>query len=87
MFLTRGFIFSDEDVRNWEAKLTPTLAGSLRRRPKAGSARSWYVDETHIRMPGGWRYLCRAIDRDGTLVDVMLSEHSQLAPEAMEEQS
>ena len=32
MFLTRGFIFSYEAVRDWEAKLTPTLAENLRRR-------------------------------------------------------
>jgi putative transposase len=28
---------------------------------------------------GQWRYLYRAIDRDGALVDVMLSEHRDLA--------
>ena len=32
MFLTRGFTFSYEAVRDWEAKLTPTLAENLRRR-------------------------------------------------------
>ena len=32
MFLTRGFIFSYEAVRHWEAKPTPTLAEHLRRR-------------------------------------------------------
>jgi transposase-like protein len=41
--------------------------------------RSWYVDETYIRVRGQWRYLYRAIDRDGALVDVMLSEHRDLA--------
>ena len=30
-------------------------------------------------MRGRWRYLYRAIDRDGALVDVMLSEHRDLA--------
>jgi putative transposase len=29
MFLTRGFIFSYEAARDWEAKLTPTLAEKL----------------------------------------------------------
>jgi transposase-like protein len=28
---------------------------------------------------GGWRYLYRAIDRAGALVDVILSEHRDLA--------
>jgi transposase-like protein len=79
MFLVRGFVFSHEAVRDWEAKLTPALAEDLRRRRKGNVGRSWYVDETYIRVHGRWQYLYRAIDRDGTLVDVMLSEHRDLA--------
>ena len=78
MFLTRGFIFTYEAVREWEAKLTPALAENLRRRRKGRVGRSWYIDETYIRVRGHWRYLYRAIDRDGALVDVMLSEHRDL---------
>jgi putative transposase len=48
MFLTRGFISSYEAVRDWEAKLTPALAESLRRKRKGRVGRSWYVDETYI---------------------------------------
>ena len=79
MFLTRGFIFSYEAVRDWEAKLTPALAENLRRRRKGRVGPSWYMDETYLRVWGRWRYLYRAIDRDGALVDVMLSEHRDLA--------
>src|ERR1700735_3588890 len=79
MFLTRGFIFSYEAVRDWEAKLTPALAEHLRRRHKGRIGPSWYIDETYIRVRGRWRYLYRAIDRDGALVDVMRSEHRDLA--------
>jgi putative transposase len=66
-------------VRDWEAKLTPALAEDLRRRRTGKVGRSWYVDETYIRVHGDWKYLYRAIDRDGALVDVMLSEHRNLA--------
>src|SRR6201993_2916503 len=79
MFLIRGLVFSYEAVRDWEAKLTPALAENLRRRRKGKVGRSWYVDETYIRVRGGWQYLYRAIDRAGALVDVMLSEHRDLA--------
>jgi putative transposase len=37
MFLIRGIEFSYEAVRDWEAKLTPSLIDSLRRRRKVGS--------------------------------------------------
>src|SRR6201986_215112 len=79
MFLIRGLVFSYEAVRDWEAKLTPALGENLRRRRKGKVGRSWYVDETYIRVRGGWRYLYRAIDRSGALVDVMLSEHRDMA--------
>ena len=35
--------------------------------------RRWYADETYIKVKGKWCYLYRAIDRDGNLVDSMLS--------------
>jgi hypothetical protein len=46
MFLIRGFVFSYEAVRDWEAKLTPALAEELRRSRKGKVGRSWYTDET-----------------------------------------
>ena len=78
MFLVRGLVFSHEAVREWEAKLTPVLAEDLRRRRKGKVGRSWYVDETYLKVGGRWCYLYRAIDRDGTLVDSLLSETRDL---------
>ena len=46
MFLIRGFVFSYEAVRDWEAKLTPALAEELRRSRKGKVGRSWYTDES-----------------------------------------
>src|SRR3974390_1642523 len=69
MFLIRGLVFSYEAVRDWEAKLTPALAENLRRRRKGKVGRSWYVDETYIRVRGGWGYLDRAIRRRAALGD------------------
>src|SRR5687768_3867193 len=79
MFLVRGIVFSHETVRAWEAKLTPTLAEDLRRRRRGKTGRSWYVDETYLKVQGRWCYLYRAIDRSGALVDVMFSEHRDMA--------
>ncbi len=41
--------------------------------------RSWYVDETYLKVHGRWCYLYRAIDRNGNLVDVLFSEHRDMA--------
>src|SRR6059058_3776403 len=79
MFAVRGIVFSHEAVREWEAKLTPALAEDLRRRRRGKAGRSWYVDETYVRVDGRWRYLYRAIDRSGALVDVTFSERRDMA--------
>src|SRR5258707_10123642 len=73
MFLFGGIEFSHDraakriDGRDWEAKLTPLLIGHLRRRRGGGVrvGRSWYVDETYIKVHGRWCYLYRAISRSG----------------------
>ena len=44
-----------------------------RHRTGRSSGRSWYVDETYLKVQGHWCYLYRAIDRDGNLIDTMLS--------------
>ena len=79
MFLIRGIVFSHEAVRDWEAKLTPAFAEGLRRRRRGKVGKCWYVDETYVKVHGQWRYLYRAVDRDGALVDVMFSEHRDMA--------
>src|SRR4051794_27402485 len=79
MFAMRGIVFSYEAVREWEAKLTPALAEDLRRRRRGKVGRSWYVDETYLKVQGCWCYLYRAIDQHGNLVDVLFSEHRDMA--------
>ena len=82
MFLQRGIVFSHEAVREWEAKLAPVLAGELGRRRRGGGGargRHWHVDETYLKVRGRWAYLYRAIDRDGNLIDTMLSERRDMA--------
>jgi putative transposase len=79
MFLIRGIVFTHEAVRDWEAKLAPLLAEGLRKRRRGTVGRCWHTDETYVKVAGKWCYLYRAIDRDGNLVDVYLSETRDLA--------
>ena len=55
------------------------MAEDLRRRRRGTVGRSWYVDETYLKVQGRWCYLYRAIDRNGNLVDVLFSEHRDMA--------
>ncbi len=74
MFLPRGFVFTHEAVREWEARCAPLLSEQLRAKRHGQAGASWYVDETYVKVHGTWCYLYRAIDRDGNLVDARLSE-------------
>jgi putative transposase len=78
MSLQRGLSFTHEAVREWERKLAPFLSEALRKRRHRQVGNSWYVDETYIRVQGQWQYLYRAIDRDGNIVDVRLSDTRDL---------
>ena len=78
----RGIEVSHEAVRDWETKLLPVMGDALRKRrqgTRRGSGASWHVDETYLKVRGRWTYLYRAIDRDGNLIDAMLSEHRDMA--------
>jgi transposase-like protein len=74
MFLKRGFVFTHEAVRDWEARFTPLMANQLRIKRRGQAGKSWYVDETYVTVKGTWCSLYCATDRDGNLVDSMLSE-------------
>ena len=78
MFLERDFVFTHEAVREWEERCAPLLTERLRAKRRGKAGRSWYVDETYIKVHGRWCYLYRAIDRDGNLVDSLLCVTSDL---------
>ena len=73
MYLLRGFEFTHEAVREWEERFAPLLAEHIRRKRKGKVGRRWYIDETYLKVKGKWCYLYRAIDREGNLVDSLLS--------------
>jgi transposase-like protein len=59
----------------WEFRFAPLISENLRAKRRGVAGQSWYLDETYIKVSGRWRYLYRAIDREGNLLDSMLSEH------------
>jgi len=75
LLLQRGFVISYETIRAWEFRFAPLVSENLRSKRRGSAGVSWYLDETYIKVGGQWRYLYRAIDRAGNLLDSMLSEH------------
>jgi hypothetical protein len=47
MFLARGFVFTHETVRDWEARFAPLIADQLRAKRHGQAGTSWYVDLRH----------------------------------------
>ena len=75
LLLQRGFELTHETVRAWEFRFAPLLADQLSRKRRGRARVSWFLDETYVKVAGCWCYLYRAIDRDGELLESMLSEH------------
>jgi len=75
LLLQRGFEVSYETIRVWQFRFAPLVNENLCSKRRGIAGHSWYLDETYIKVSGRWRYLYRAIDRDGNLLDSMLSEH------------
>jgi putative transposase len=75
LLLQRGFEISHGTIRTWEFRFAPLVSANLRARRRGQAGRSWYLDETYVKVSGRWCYLYRAIDRDGNLLDSMLSEN------------
>jgi putative transposase len=74
----RGFEITDETLRLWVKIVAPEMTSALRKWRKNSCGESWYVDETYIKIKGKWRYVYRAIDRKGTLVDCMVSAKREM---------
>lgn len=72
--LLRGVTLTHETVRDWERRFAPYLTAELKCRRKGKCSTRWHVDETYIKVSGVWVYYYRAIDRDGNLVDTMMSK-------------
>jgi putative transposase len=68
MLLERGIFVSYEMVRRWAPKFGPAYARRLRR--KRPSRRDiWHLDEVVITIAGKARWLWRAVDQDGYVLD------------------
>ena len=40
--------------------------------------RRWFVDETYVKVAGRWRYVYRAVDQQGQVVDVFVSSRRDI---------
>jgi putative transposase len=74
MMAERGIDVDHSTVHRGAIKLLPVLGKAFRcrKRPVGKSRR---MDETYIRVRGEWRYLYRAVDKEGHTIDFLLRAH------------
>ncbi len=68
----RGIEVDHVTVYRWVQRFTALLADAARFRRHAPGDR-WFVDETYVKVNGVWRYVYRAIDQYGQVIDVLMS--------------
>jgi transposase-like protein len=68
----RGVEVDHVSVYRWVLRFTPLLAEAARPCRHAVGQR-WEVDETYVKVAGTWRYVYRAIDRSGQVIDVFVA--------------
>jgi len=73
----RGIEVDHVTTYRWVQRFTPLFADA------AGPCRHtvggcWFVDETYMKVSGKWRYVYRAVDQSGQIIDVLVSARRDL---------
>jgi len=73
MMQERGVEVDPSTIFRWVQRHAPEIDKRVRQYQGVRSG-SWRVDETYVRVGGRWKYLFRAVDNHGQLIDFMLSD-------------
>ena len=71
-FARTGIEVDHVTVFRWVQRFTPLLVDAARFTRHAPGDR-WFVDETYVKVTGVWRYVYRAVDQHGQVIDVLVS--------------
>jgi transposase, IS6 family len=73
MMQERGVAVDPSTLFRWVQRYAPEIEKRIRRYQGPRSV-SWRVDETYVWVGGKWKYLFRAVDKQGQLIDFMLAD-------------
>ena len=77
MMQERGVFVDHSTIHRWVIKLVPVLEEAFRKRKRkrgiGAVGKSWRMDETYVKVGGQWKYLYRAVDKEGNTVDFLLT--------------
>src|SRR5215217_4235184 len=74
----RGIDISHETVRYWWNRFGPLFAGDIRRqrvsRMRGFRQWRWHLDEMYVKVNGEMRYLWRAVDQEGEILESFVTK-------------
>jgi putative transposase len=71
LLFERGVVVTYEAIRKWCRKFGQQYANEVRRRrPRPGD--KWQMDEVFLTIKGERQYLWRAVDQEGTVLDILV---------------
>jgi transposase-like protein len=68
----RGYTVDHSTVQRWVVHYAPRIEKAFRKNKKRVGNR-WRLDETYVKIKGEWKYLYRAVDKQGNTVDFLLT--------------
>src|SRR5947209_8299156 len=78
LLFERGIDICHETVRHWRNRFGPMLAGEIRRkrvhRMRPYTHWKWHLDEAYVKITGEMRYLWRAVDHEGEVLESYVTE-------------
>lgn len=78
MMEERGVSVDHSSINRWAIRFLP-LIEKMDRKHKRTIGGSWRMDETYIKVKGAWKYLYRAVDKQGKTVDFLLTAKRDMA--------
>lgn len=74
----RGIEVDHVTIYRWVQRFIPLLIDAARPCRHSVGGR-WFVDETYVKVCGKWRYVYRAVDQRGQVIDVFVSPKRDIA--------
>ena len=78
MMEERGVSVDHSSINRWAIRFLP-LIEKMARKHKRQVGGSWRMDETYIKVERVWKYLYRAVDKQGKTVDFLLTAKRDMA--------
>ncbi|MCZ6829684.1 MAG: IS6 family transposase [Gammaproteobacteria bacterium] len=72
LMLERGYVVDHSTIQRWVVHYAPRIEKAFRK-SKRRTGLCWRLDETYLEIKGEWKYLYRAVYKQGNTVDFLLT--------------